>query len=163
MKIRLVVALVGLAISFAVPTFTQQKDTVDPQIAQQIRVLASKYDEAINKHDAAAVAALYTQDGVRGTYNHGSFRGRQAIEKAYEKWDFNAWHVGNYFTSVDRVTAVGNEVRSTGSWSCVFQSWAGGNQNDGGRYSWFVVREGDTWKIRRSNASGVGNSASTNN
>jgi hypothetical protein len=31
MKIRLAVALVALAISFAVPGFTQQKDTVDPQ------------------------------------------------------------------------------------------------------------------------------------
>jgi ketosteroid isomerase-like protein len=64
MKIRLLLALVGLAISFALPIFAQQKDTVDPQIAQQIRVLAMKYDEAINMHDAAAVAALYTQDAV---------------------------------------------------------------------------------------------------
>jgi hypothetical protein len=37
MKIRLIVALVGLAISFAAPTFAQQKDTGDPQITQQIR------------------------------------------------------------------------------------------------------------------------------
>ena len=29
---RLVVALVGLAISFALPTFAQQKDTADPQL-----------------------------------------------------------------------------------------------------------------------------------
>ena len=35
MKIRLIVALVGLAISFAVPTFAQQKDTADPRIVQQ--------------------------------------------------------------------------------------------------------------------------------
>ena len=31
MKIRLVVALLGLAISFALPTFAQQTDTADPQ------------------------------------------------------------------------------------------------------------------------------------
>jgi hypothetical protein len=31
MKMRLVVALVGLAISLALPTFAQQKDTVDPK------------------------------------------------------------------------------------------------------------------------------------
>jgi hypothetical protein len=46
MKIRLLLALAGLAIGFAVPTFAQQKDTPDPKIAQQIRVLATKYDEA---------------------------------------------------------------------------------------------------------------------
>ena len=58
MKIRLVVALAGLAMSFALPAFAQQKNTLDPKIEQQIRVLAAKYDEAINKQDAAAVAAL---------------------------------------------------------------------------------------------------------
>ena len=37
MKIRLAAALVGLAIGFTAPTLAQQKDTVDPQIVQQIR------------------------------------------------------------------------------------------------------------------------------
>jgi hypothetical protein len=31
MKIRLMMALVGLAISFAAPAFSRQKDTVDPK------------------------------------------------------------------------------------------------------------------------------------
>jgi hypothetical protein len=34
MKIPLVVALVGLAISFALPTSAQEKNTVDPQVRQ---------------------------------------------------------------------------------------------------------------------------------
>jgi hypothetical protein len=42
MKIRLLGALVGLAISFALPTFAQQKETVDPQLIQ-------KLDDTINK------------------------------------------------------------------------------------------------------------------
>ena len=101
MKFRSVVALVGLAIGFAWPTFAQQKGTVDPQIDQQIHALAQKYDEAINKHDPAAVAALYTQDAVRVTaLNDGTFHGRQAIEKAYAKYDFGRWQVTNYFTKV---------------------------------------------------------------
>jgi hypothetical protein len=41
------------------PTFAQ--DTVDPKMAQQIRVFAAKYDEAYNRNYAAAVAALYTK------------------------------------------------------------------------------------------------------
>ena len=32
MKIRFLFALVGLAIGFALPTFAQQKETVDPQL-----------------------------------------------------------------------------------------------------------------------------------
>jgi hypothetical protein len=39
MKIRLVIALVGLTISFAVPAFAQQKDSPDKQIIEQLAAL----------------------------------------------------------------------------------------------------------------------------
>jgi ketosteroid isomerase-like protein len=80
MKIRLLLALVGWAIGFASPTFSQQENTVDPKTAQEIRSLATKYDEAFNKQDPAAVAALYTEDAVYVAH-HGTFHGPQAIEK----------------------------------------------------------------------------------
>ena len=76
MKMRLLLAIAGLAISFALPTFAQQKDAADPQIAQQrdllgdVKALAEfgelglKLDEAYNKNEAAAVAALFTEDAV---------------------------------------------------------------------------------------------------
>ena len=64
MKIRFVVALVGLAISFAPPAFAQQKDTVDPETAQQVRALASKYDATFNRQDAVTVAGLYAEDAA---------------------------------------------------------------------------------------------------
>jgi len=64
MKTRLLGALVGLAINFAVPTFAQQKGTVDPQIIEKVNAGAKMYDEASNNNDAAAVAALYTQDAI---------------------------------------------------------------------------------------------------
>ena len=94
MKIRSVVALVGLAISFALPTFAQQKDTADPRIVQQRDLLgvAKALDEfgefhqaldvAYNKNDAAAVAALFTKDALL-VEPDGMFSGRQAIEKRY--------------------------------------------------------------------------------
>src|SRR5262249_19841924 len=64
MKTRSVVALVGLAISFALPTFGQQKEMVDPQIVEQLIALGKKFDDAFNNNDAAAVAALFTKDAV---------------------------------------------------------------------------------------------------
>jgi uncharacterized membrane protein YvbJ len=64
MKMRLIVALVGLAISFVLPAFAQQKDTAASQIDEQI---VKKFDEAFNNGDAAAVAALYTEDAVQVT------------------------------------------------------------------------------------------------
>jgi len=156
MKIRLIVSLLGLAIGFAWPTFAQQKGTVDPQIDQQIHTLAQKYDEAINKHDPAAVSALYTQDAVRLTaLNNGTFHGRQAIEKAYAQYDFGRWQVSNHSTKVYRINAVGNEVRSTGTWSADLDRLSGPQRRHADGYcSWVIVRDGDTWKIRRDSASG---------
>jgi hypothetical protein len=78
MKIPLVVALVGLAMSFALPTLGQPKDTVDPRIVQQrdllgdakalgeFGALGMKADEAFNKNDATAVAALFHGGGGFG-------------------------------------------------------------------------------------------------
>jgi ketosteroid isomerase-like protein len=121
MKTHILLAFVGLATGFILPAFGQQKGTIDPRIEQQIRVLAANHDAAINKHDPAAVAALYAQDAVRVTaLNNGTFYGRQAIEKAFAKYDFERWQVHNYFIKIDRLTADGNEVRSTGSWSSNF-------------------------------------------
>ena len=74
MKIRLAVALAGLAFGFDIPTFAQQKDTVDPKVEQQLRALASKYDGASNEHDQVTVAALQTQDGVHA---RGGVQGRK--------------------------------------------------------------------------------------
>ena len=64
MKIRLLLALVGLAISFALPTFAQQTNTPDPQLHQKLVDAIAKHGDAMNKNDAAAAAACFTQDGV---------------------------------------------------------------------------------------------------
>jgi hypothetical protein len=36
MKIRLLIALVGLAFSFAVPSIAQEQNSIDPQVRQDI-------------------------------------------------------------------------------------------------------------------------------
>ena len=86
MKLRLLLALVGLAISFAAPAFAQQTSTsVSEQDHQQIEdLIAKKLEEACNKNknDAAAVAAIFTEDAVQ-VAPEGLFSGRQAIEKRY--------------------------------------------------------------------------------
>jgi hypothetical protein len=64
MKTRLLGALVGLAISLALPTFAQLKEVVDPQIRQKIEAGQRNYDVAFNKNDGAAIAALFTEDGI---------------------------------------------------------------------------------------------------
>ena len=88
MKIRSAVALVGLAISFALPTFAQAQNTVAPQVREEIEALSKKFQEAYDKHDAAAIAALYTEDAVEvrswpAAQGGGTFSGRKAIERMF--------------------------------------------------------------------------------
>ena len=100
MKIRSVVALVGLAICFAVPTFAQQKEpTPSEQDRQQLDAHVKKSDEAWNKNDAAALAATFAEDAAHVT-NKGPIYGREATEKHYADL-FKQFHVSNHLNTVD--------------------------------------------------------------
>ena len=66
MKIRLLLALTGLAFGSALPILAQEQNAapnrvrpVDPQDHQQIEAVFMKFQEACNKRDAVAVAALH--------------------------------------------------------------------------------------------------------
>ena len=154
MKIHLILTIAGLAISFALPTFAQEKDAaVDPQIVQQLHAIGKKSDEAFLKGDAAALAALYTEDAVYVT-NTGPIRGRQAIEKYYA----DRFQEVRYFrhdtkydpTSPYPIGTNGNAVWENGEWSGTFflQGEDCGPHQLRGYFASVKVREGDTWKIR---------------
>ena len=120
MKRRLVVSLVGLAISFALPIYAQEKDLADPQTTQKILALGKAFDEAHNDNDAAAVAALFTRDAVLVTIE-GPIFGRQAIQKYYTDL-YQWWHPKNRITKLDEnaphlIGTAGNELWATGEWS----------------------------------------------
>jgi hypothetical protein len=83
MKIRSLLVLVGLAISFAMPAIAQVQNTVDPEVRQQIEAAFMKYHEAYNRYDAAAVAAFYTLDAIEWLGDTGLAVGNKAIEERY--------------------------------------------------------------------------------
>jgi ketosteroid isomerase-like protein len=151
MKMRLVVALIGLAISFALPAFAQQTNTPDPQLRQVVDELAKKLDEAINNNDAAAAAALFTEDGVFVT-PQGPINGRESIEKYYANLSQRV-HYSNFINENDQnsphvIGTAGNEVWSNGEWGATIQGQNGGPIQVKGYWSNITVREGDTWKKR---------------
>ena len=111
MKIRLLVTLAGLAFGFALPTFAQEQNAVDPQVRQQIEAILMKFEEAYNKYDAAAMAALHAQDAVevRAWVSAGGLAsGRQAIEKRFAA-DF-ASSPPKMVNELVRVYAIGNDI-----------------------------------------------------
>jgi ketosteroid isomerase-like protein len=159
MKIHSVVTLVGLATSFASPTFAQQKDTADPRVVQQRDLLGvpkaldefgelhQALDEAYNKNDAAAVAAFFTEDALL-VEPDGMFSGRQNIERRYADTfqrspiiSFNCSFARRYLNAID------NAVWGAGQWTSTFQSQTG-SVFALGYWSAIFVREGDAWKIR---------------
>jgi uncharacterized protein (TIGR02246 family) len=151
MKIRLLLALVGLAIGFALPTFAQQTNTPgsDPQIIEQLDARAKKFSEAWNNNDAAALATFYTEDAVR-VGNTGPVHGREAIQKLYSDL-LKQIHVSNHFNKRDQYYAIGTdgkEVWANGEWSSTNQGKSGGPIQLKGYWSVILVREGDTWKFR---------------
>jgi hypothetical protein len=117
MKIRSLLTLMTLAFAFALPTFAQQKDTVDPQIVEQLNALRDKSNEAFENGDAAALAALYADDAVEVT-NEGPIYGREAIEKHYTEL-FKEQHFSNRISNRDQYSphilgTAGHEEWSTG-------------------------------------------------
>ena len=145
MKLRLLGVLLGYVICLTGPIFAQE--TVDPQVAEQVRALTANYDEAFNRNDTTALGALFSEDAVLSGL-HGKFKGRQAIENFHSQQVFARWHANNRVTTVDRVISVSDEVSSSGRWSETVQS--NGSKNVGGTYSWVLIRDGHSWKIRRS-------------
>ena len=144
MRVHSLLTLVGLAIGFAVPTFAQQKDTAASQIDEQI---VKKLDVAFNNGDAAAVAALFTEDAVLVTPD-GMVFGRQAIEKRYADTS-QRWPITDFLSRRDRLglNAIDNAVWSVGEWWGTLQSQTG-PVFAWGYWSTIYVREGDAWKMR---------------
>ena len=148
MKIHFLLALAGLAFSFAFPVVAQQ--TADPKTIEQFDEFNKKFDEAFNNNDAAAVAAFFTEDAVQVT-PEGPIYGREAIEKQFADL-FTQIHVSEHINKTDRpphaIGTAGNEVWRNGEWSFTLQGKSGGPIQLKGYWSAINVREGDGWKIR---------------
>jgi uncharacterized protein (TIGR02246 family) len=149
MKIRLAVTLVGLAISFALPTFAQQKEPTPSDKDRQVSAaLIKKGDDAWNSNDAAAIAAMFTEDAVIVT-DHGPIYGREAIEKFFSDL-LRQIHFSNHVSKDDQDSphAIGDKLWCNGEWSQTIQVKGGDPVQQKGYYSAIDSREGDTWKLR---------------
>jgi ketosteroid isomerase-like protein len=141
MKIRLLLSLAGLAVGSAVPTLAQEQNTVDPEVRQQIEAVLMKLGEAYNKHDAAAITALYTQNAVQvwaWETAGGAATGQQAIEKRAAA--MLASNPAKLLRKLIQVYPVGDEICAISEFEHTF-----------GKKGYCVaiyVRELDEWKIR---------------
>jgi len=101
---------------------------------------ATKFDEAYNKNDAAATAALFAQDAVEVWYGEpegGLASGQEAIEKRYAA-EFGA-RPSNASHKLLQVYAVGNDICAITEWSLSVYK---------GHSVRIYGRDADTWKVR---------------
>jgi uncharacterized protein (TIGR02246 family) len=148
MKTRLLLALAGLAIGFALPAIALEGNLAgDVKALDEFGAFGKKYDEAYKQSDAAALAALFTEDAVLVT-PEGLFSGRRAIEKRYAD-EFQRWHPTNNIGQADQLNAIDDGAWAVGKWWCTFQS-PNGPVFARGYWSTIYVRDGDAWKIRMS-------------
>ena len=130
-----------LAFGFVFSILAEEQRAVDPQDRQQIEAIFMKFQEAYNKHDAAAIAALHTQDAIEVrswvSAGGGLFSGRQVIEEMF-KADF-ASNPGKMVNHLVQLYAIGDAI-------CEIA-----DTEVGGRKAQIVViyvRDGDAWKRR---------------
>ena len=149
MKIPFLITLVGLAISFALPTFGQQKEKVDPKVIEQLNAISKKFDEAVNSNDADAITALFTEDAIFVT-DTGPLYGLQAIEKQWAEW-FKGAHHSNHMSKPDpnsvRIVGTADKIGYNGDWSETDEPPNGKPFQLKGYWLAIDTREGDAWKI----------------
>jgi hypothetical protein len=108
MKKPLVVAFVVSAIGLSVPTLAQQQKAVDAEVRKQIEAVFTEFQDAYNKHDAAAIAALYSPDAVELRSWRGLLSGQEAIRRIFA-FDF-ASGGGKMASELLQLCPVGNAI-----------------------------------------------------
>ena len=138
MKTRLLLAIAGLAMGFALSAFAQEQKSVDPKVRQQIEAIEMKFQEAYNNRDVAAIVALYTPDAVEVWKPGGSASGQEAIEKMFvSEFAKNPEKMVNTIVQVNQIS--GDSIWETMDTSVGLMD---------GHAARIFVRDGDTWKIR---------------
>jgi ketosteroid isomerase-like protein len=128
-----------LSLTAATPASTQQSESSAG--GELFEKMQSEFAEAYNRKDVSAMAAFFSENGVRIT-PAGIFRGREAIGRELQRV---AVDLGLHDYSVKRIVSrlEGNMVFNAGEW----QAKLGDGKQYHGYYSALLVREGDVVKI----------------
>lgn len=135
-QIRLLIAslLMGVATS---AQGQQNVSQSDEQAAREVRV---QLMSAFNRQDAADLAALFTENGIRVT-PQGIIQGREAIHKDSEKRFQSRFHDLSVTPLI--IKAVNDSIWEAGEWTMKI-----GDQPVRGYFAMTLVREGNSFKIR---------------
>jgi|SRR6516162_8572015 len=125
------------------------KETVDPQIIEQLELISRKFEKAINNNDAAAVGELFAENGVFVT-DGGPFYGPEAVEKFFVDL-FKEWRFSNHLIKTapnsHRIIVTAENIAFNGEWSQTLQGQSGGPLERKGYWGAIDTRQGNDWNI----------------
>src|SRR5258708_27956791 len=137
---RIAISVVAIMLFGVVTPASAQQDEpgAGGELFEKVQL---EFAEAYNRKDIAAMAAFFSENGVRIT-PAGVFRGRDAIGRELQRVVID---LGLYDYSVRRTVSrlEGNMVFNAGEWKAKL----GDGQQFRGYYSALLVREGDGVKI----------------
>jgi ketosteroid isomerase-like protein len=132
-----VISVACILFSAVTATSAQQNDAgAGGELYQKVQ---AEFAEAYNRKDVAAMAAFFSENGVRITPS-GIFRGQDAIRREMQRVIEMGLHDYSVRRTVSRLE--GNIVFNAGEWQAKL-----GDQQLHGYYSALLVREGDEVKI----------------
>jgi uncharacterized protein (TIGR02246 family) len=133
---KLMVALALAVLGIAAPALAQQ---ADPDVQR----LVDQYQQAFNKGDATAIAAVYTTDALRIGSDGQLLTGRDAIQKAYEGAFAGVLKGGKLTLRPGRTVNVSPDVRIQEGTAEVTGTSSGPMRS---RYLNTFVRQGGQWR-----------------
>lgn len=114
------------------------------QVRKTIEEMDAKFSEAFNAGDAAAIAAMYSEEAIVMPPNHESVQGTSAIQEVFS--GFISMGATNLTLKADEVMGAGDLVIETGKYSLSLP----GGLHDSGKYLvvWKKAADG-SWKLHR--------------
>jgi len=137
-----------LALMLAIPilvscTTAPPPDTTAEDI-QAIRAANDRFNDAYNRGDAAAAAALYTEEAKRLPPNSLMNVGRESIQASYQA-AFDAG-VGDLQTTLIEISVNGDMAYEVGEYALTIQREEGEAISDNGKFVLIWRRENGAWK-----------------
>ena len=134
-----------LAVTFLVSCTTAPPPDTTAEDIQTINAVIKQFVDAINQGDAAAVAALYTEEANLLPPNSPIIVDRKGIQAFWQN-GFDAG-VGNLQPTVIELHVSGDMAHEVGTYTLTIQPEEGEAISDNGKYVVIWKRENDTWKL----------------